>query len=667
MCAIMGIIDKYNNHTEKKIINDMQAILKHRGPNDSGTTDFSFKGQGVFYHCMVGFNRLSIRDLSDKGHQPMANDNGDILIAFNGEIYNSEELRPDLIAKGYKFNSTTDTEVLLKLYQEYGIDKTLSMLDGMFGICLIDKRKDCIYLVRDRFGEKPLYFYENNEVFMFASEYKAFYSHPSFTPQLNEEGVDEYFMFRYVSDGETLLKNVFNMTPGSYLKITNNEIVKTQYWDFTNVEPNKLNYKENKEKFKLLLEKSIRRRLISDKPVGVQLSGGVDSSVVTAMVTQFKSDKLKTFGVTSPYEEYNEQKYIEYVNKKLKLEGHEYLFTSDKFFESWLQTTWFFENPMNVEGSVGLLFLNHYAEKEVSVMLCGEGADELLGYPELTRLCSLIHHKSFLLPIAYAFMYAVNRIKAGHKIPNLLNMENLHIFYSHSVPIYMFHKIRPQRKNALNEIYQKRRKILAACSGKGIRKYQNYDMKTFLLDCLHRADKVSMASSLELRVPFLMTELVEFICSIPERFLIKELQGGENRNLKKLMMNLIKRPHELTSHIAKYVKGTPEKTFKIILKDICSEMFGEEFTYRKKVGFQVPILEYFQDKDIATYVENQLLPGIKRRKVVDYDVVVDAWNKKSIRKDMHNVLWTTLSFEMWAQMYLDTKPGDWQEKVAFKD
>lgn len=231
MCAIIGILDTRED-IDISVLETMQRALYHRGPDDSGLETFSLDDDHHSYLSNVGvaFDRLSIRDLSIAGHQPMFTKDNSAMIAFNGEIYNSEELRPQLIKEGYTFESDSDTEVLINLYHCYGIDKALSMLDGMFAICIVDFRSNELFLVRDRIGEKPLYIFQDDHKLLFASEYKAFYAHPEFKAEIDDSAVDEYFMFRYTSGEQTFLKGVRNLAPGSYLRVSADGISHHIYW-----------------------------------------------------------------------------------------------------------------------------------------------------------------------------------------------------------------------------------------------------------------------------------------------------------------------------------------------------------------------------------------------------------------------------------------------------
>ena len=374
MCGIMGCLERCNK-VDAGVVHNMMELLRHRGPDDDGYEQFAIAGGELG----MGFVRLSIRDLSPAGHQPMFNKTDDIAITLNGEIYNADDLRQPLLDAGYTFNSTSDTEVLLDLYELYGIDKMLPMLDGMYAICIVDKRNNCFYLIRDRLGEKPLYIWHYGETLLYASEYKAFYCHPRFKAQLNQDAVDEYFLFRYVSDGDTLLKGVSNLQPGSYLKVDADGIHKTVYWKFPDVDPNKLSFEENKECYDELLKTSLRRRLISDRKLGLQLSGGVDSSYLAHIAQPMIEERLHTFSITFKDKWYSEEQYQEHVIKKENCVPHNFEYSPQMFFDCWRECTWFFEAPMNHEGTLGLLFLNRRSKDYVTVMLCGEGSDEVLG------------------------------------------------------------------------------------------------------------------------------------------------------------------------------------------------------------------------------------------------------------------------------------------------
>jgi asparagine synthase (glutamine-hydrolysing) len=630
MCGIVGCIDRKNN-VDARIINTMMDILKHRGPDDKGYEQFEIAG----CNFGMGFIRLSIRDLSEAGHQPMFNKDGDIVITLNGEIYNADELRQPLIDAGYTFKSTSDTEVLLDLYELYGIDKMLPMLDGMYAVCIVDKRADCIYLIRDRLGEKPLYIWDNGDTFLYASEYKAFYCHPVFKAELNEEAIDEYFLFRYVSYGDTMLKGVKNLRPGSYLKIDAEGVHQTTYWELPSATPNSMNYEANKHKYEELLKKSMRRRLISDRKVGLQLSGGVDSSYMAHIAQPMLDERLHTFSIIFEDKKYSEEQYQEQVIKQEKCEPHNFVYSSQMFFDCWRECTWYFEAPMNHEGTLGLLYLNRRSKDFVTVMLCGEGSDETLG--GYTRFFSEAQMLKGWWPLRLVINQAKEFIHTKH-LPNYFSKEAAVIHSTQYVSDDMFCRLRSGGRKAIRKVYNKRLLLLnKAKSNDGtLRSLMNYEIQTYMQDLLMRADKTSMASSIEVRVPFIMPEIVEFASTIPDKYLVD------------------------TSKDVKH--GT-----KVIIKDLCADVYGENFTYRNKMGFSAPVLRYFCAPEVSDYIDCVIMPGIKQRGVVDYKEVQKMWAicKESNGNDYEHQwpLWCAFSFELWAQMFLDNNPATWKHVV----
>ena len=627
MCGITGCIER-KNKVDAQVVYDMMDLLRHRGPDDKGYEQFEIAGYGFG----MGFVRLSIRDLSAAGHQPMSNESGDITITLNGEIYNADEWREQLVDAGYSFKSTSDTEVLLDLYELYGIDKMLSMLDGMYAVCIVDKREDCIYLIRDRLGEKPLYYWDNGVTFLYASEYKAFYCHPDFKAELNEEAVDEYFLFRYVSDGETLLKGVNNLRPGSYLKVDAEGIHQTIYWDLPVSEPNSMNYEENKQRFDDLLKKSLRRRLVSDRKVGLQLSGGVDSSYLAHIIQPMLDERLHTFSITFKDQYYSEEQYQNRVIEQENCVPHGFDYSSELFFNCWRECTWFFEAPMNHEGTLGLLFLNKRSKEYVTVMLCGEGSDETLGgYDRFYKEARFLKGP---WPLRLAKSQVKELLRTKH-LPAFWGKDGAFINTTQYVSNDMFYKIRPGGRRAIKKVYRKRSAILnkGASETGSIRRLMNYEVRTYMQDLLMRADKVSMASSIEVRVPYIMPELVEFACTIPDRFLVDTTKDMNH--------------------------GT-----KVIVKDLCASVFGEDFTYRRKAGFSAPVLHYFCAPEVSEYIDRIVMPGIKRRGIVNYDEVQKMWTecKETNGNDYQHQwpLWCVFSFELWAQMYLDNSPVEWK-------
>lgn len=640
----MGILEK-NGPVDESVLYGMQKILRHRGPDDDGAEFLPFGSENK--NLGVGFVRLSIRDLSQNGHQPMWMPNHDVMIAFNGEIYNSEELKPQLIKEGVQFKSNSDTEVLLNLYYNHGVEGMLPLLDGMFAICIYDSRINKVFLIRDRIGEKPLYIYDDGDLFMFASEYKAFYSHPKFKAELNQDAVNEYFVFRYLADNQTFLKHVTNLAPGHYLELSGKDKSKTlhKYWQIPNSQPNTLSFEENKEKVKDLIDKSLTRRLISDRPVGLQLSGGIDSSYVAYLAQKKVKEPIHSYGVTFSNQKFSEEKYIDYVSDQVGCVLHKIEFNVKDFIDCWRKSIWYFDSPQNLPGTLGLLKLNRIAKDEVTVILCGDGPDEMQGgYPRFATIAREIN-PSLSGKMAHVLRCLKDKIKKA-PVPICLNNDKYYVNCFRFVSEDFFKKLFPKRgKSASRAAVNKRMEMLKNTPGQGVRRYMNFEMITYMQDILMRSDKVSLASSVELRVPYLMPELIEYSTTIPDEQLVDGNTSEMMRHTKKIM------------------------------KSISSEVFGDEFTYRDKMGFSFPLMEFYDDKEVSEYVEKELMPGIKSRGIVDYEFFSGLWQKRHYYrthgdKDMRSViysLWSVLSFEIWAQMFLDKKPQDFIEYANSKE
>lgn len=628
MCAIMGILQR-SNPIENTILCSMQKLLYHRGPDDRGIETFDFtpyNDSNEYNYAGVAFNRLSIRDLSLKGHQPMWDANHQVMIAMNGEIYNADELRNELKSQGSIFIGTSDTEVLMHLYIRCGLEETLKRLDGAFAICIWDSRLQTIYLVRDRIGEKPLYYYQNKGLFLFASEYKAFYCHPDFKAELNEDGAAEYFMFNFPTSETTLLKNVYLVRPGTYLSITNQSTTVTEYWDIPKATDNGKSIEENKATLKQLIHKSVERRLVADKPIGIQLSGGVDSSYVAAMVKKGCNMDIKSYAIVFDDSVTSEEKYIDYVNDHLNIKTHKLKFEPKDFLNNLQSSIWHYEAPMHFTGNIPLYQLNKEASKEIAIMLCGDGADECMGgYYPVWRAVNYYNKGNGL-------------VWKGVQLKNLLQGKwHYRSLWEWFIAIQQDltdeqakHLFPHSYKKFIKTAYRARYKVKERYDrGSFVHDILCYEIRTYMLDTLLRGDKMAMAASIELRAPLLMPELVEFLQTIPSEQLVTE-------------------------------KETVMRGTKVVLKSLCADEYGEDFAYRQKLGLDMPEQTYWQDKNIRKYVETQLLPSIKKRGICNYEYVLSIWNNIPAIHSCYNpdltLIWKVMNFEIWAQQYLDNSP-----------
>ena len=612
MGIIVGILDK--QIVDKSILYSMQNLLLYRG---------GLVKEQLFFHF-----EKSLRNAYQYGG--VISNTGcesNVVVAIDGAIYNAEELYAYLECDRLENAKKNAANLFLQLYQLYGFKRAIRMLDGAFAISLLDVNRQILYIARDRLGVKPIYYYRKNDIFLFASEYKAFYCHPKFKAELNDEVVSEYFVFRYPAGELTFLKDVFLVKPSTYLEITADKFREHSYWELPRPNTNKLTFEENKKKLKDFISKSVSRRLKCNGPIGVQLSGGVDSSYVAAMMREQLDGEIKSYSIVMEDKNISEEEYIDVVNTTQNLTPHKLLLDANVFLQNWEKSTWFYESPLQHEGNVPLLQLNKEASNKVSVLFCGDGADECMG--GYNRFATIMQYRNLRQRLCWYRSQLINFIKGRRYYKSI---DEYFISLSQFLTNDEIMALRPESHNKdIKMAYRRRKKIISSChSVSGLHHYLEYEMVTYLRDTLLRGDKMASASNLEMRAPLLMHELIEFLQTISEKYLV-DLHKGYDYNTK------------------------------IILKSLCSDIFGVEFSYRKKVGLGVPMHTILNDKGVRTYVENHLLPGIKRRNIVDYNYVKSIWEQvptfTSNADTRIQVLWLVFSFEIWAQLYLDSNPA----------
>lgn len=630
MCGISGFFKKNSieDNTEK-VIDKMIEIQNHRGPDDNGKYRIAFD-EGFFGY--FGFDRLSIRDLSLAGHQPMVSSDGNVVLVFNGEIYNADSYREELKKRGFEFKSKTDTEVILHLYEAYGIEETLKRLVGMFAIAIADISAKTLYMARDRMGEKPYYFYDCNEYLMFASEVKAFYANTEFVPEINTEKVDEYLMFRYVAGKETLLRGVMNVLPGHYLEYKAGKLEDKKYYS-QNVRID--NQQSTDDVINLIdksLQHSVKEQLVADVPVGIMMSGGVDSSMVAKYISDETTD-IQTFSTIWTQEKFSEEKYINKVVEQLGLTANKYNLSDESYSEILKRCEYYCDMPLNHPNSMGLFFLCKKAKEKVTVLVGGEGADELLGgYPRFSRFASVSMIRKKYGAI-YKIPFIKNRVdRVANKFsknykPNDVEEYILATAFMKEAPLKQLRekvditKALETRKSMYNE-------LLSSNSGDEFHTRSQYEQQTYLVDICNRVDKMSMANSMEMRCPFLSYELTDVVRTMKSTELVK--------------------PSLLDS---RKMYNT-----KIVLKKICMRVFGKQFTYREKMGWPFPLRDIFLEDSIQKMFYEELLPGMKKRKLVNTDIVLNWWeNVNDLSQDYLDSLWVVISLEMWAQIFVDRR------------
>ena len=634
MCGIAGYIN-----INKKPVRDTGTILKmlheqkHRGPDDSGVFAFSLMS-GISaelsvdgttrieksFEGVLGFNRLSILDLSLNGHQPMVSPDGNILLALNGEIYNAFDYKKELQEWGYIFKSTTDTEIVLALYLKYGFEGMLNRLNGMFAIVVIDLGEMEIIIARDRFGIKPMYYVSTGEILAFSSELKSFLYIGNFAFQLAEEQLDEYLLFRNNLNG-TLFKDIQSLTPGYFLSYTHKGgLVRKRFFDINNYNryaTSTYGIETYAVKLEEWLSKSVKSQLMSDVKLGCQLSGGIDSSLVTWLANRNSSkENFEAVSVVFNDPRFSEEKYINQVTRELGITSHKFLLDSDYYLNNIEKATWHLESPINHPNTIAIYKLSQRAKEYVTVLLSGEGADEVFGGYE----------RFYEIRYPFQARRLLHEVKKNLKHPLAL-LEYLDNEYrAMMATAYLSPVLAKRLKSDFSDkrATENRKSIYRSLEGSIFDRQVKFEMLSYLPDLLVRQDKMSMAHSIENRVPFLDNELVERSFTIPEKYLL--------------------------------LRKSPEgyNTEKYLLKRLTAGFFGNYFAFREKMGFGIPMREFFLNAKFSEYLNDKILPSIRERGLFKYEVVFGWFSDiKRLRYDELEALWVVVSFEIWATVYLD--------------
>lgn len=604
MCGFCGFINK----KEKKDIKAMTDAIIHRGPDDE-----------AYYtdeNIAMGFRRLSIIDLKG-GKQPMTNENDSMVITFNGEIYNFKDLKTELINKGHFFKTNADTEVLLHGYEEYG-PHLLDKLRGMFAFVIWDKKNKTLFGARDHFGQKPFYYTRMNGTFMYGSEIKSFLHHSDFIREVNKKALKPYLTFQTSVLEETFFKGVFKLLPGHYFKydLENDKLEVSKYYQIK-FERQNANFDELVKEIDETITSSIDTHLISDVPIGAYLSGGIDSSYV---VSYLKPDK--TFSVGFDYQNFNEVPYAKELSDILHIENISELIDADDFFESLNKVEYYADEPTANLSAVPLYFLSNLASKYVKVVLSGEGADELFGgYPFYKEDDLLLNYRKLPAFLRKGLKALVSPLpefhgknfltKGGSKIEDYY-IGNAFVFGNTEANKILTPKYQSDltfqsiTKPYYDEVKNK----------DDLTKMQYLDMHFWLPnDILLKADKMSMANSLELRVPILDKEVFALASTIPTEY--------------------------------KLAKGTT----KYILRQAASSHIPEEWYKRPKKGFPVPIIKWFREEKYYKLAKT----------LFNEDFVKEFFEIKKINKllDEHfqgkknhcRKIWTIYAFLTWYKTF----------------
>lgn len=630
MCGFTGFISRDKKNVTETLFN-MTDEINHRGPDDDGfglftlsessyeTITRSSKPGNNQFHGGVGFKRLSIRDLSSAGHQPMMSDGGDIIIVFNGEIYNSNTIAEELKKSGCVFKGHSDTEVLLQLYIKHGLESLLSEIDGMYSIAIIDLSLKRLSLIRDHMGIKPLYYYNNKGDFLFSSEAKSFYKYPYFEKNLNKEKLNEFLFYRCLSNDATLLENVYQVPPGHVLNIDENgEMEKYQYYSLPQWQKTKAN---GNDRFKNSIKESVLSQLTSDAPLGCQLSGGIDSSIICKYAKGEKKD-LKSFSVIFEDKKYSEEQYIDIVTSALNLENMKFTISDGFFIENIEKTAWHLDDPIHHPNTLGIYYLTQCASKHVKVLLSGEGADEMFGgYSRFLYTNLPFKPLLKLLRVINNFIKIPVIRNIGYKFNDIEN----HVLMSTAGDARDTSKLFPFLN--LKKILAERTKIFKNTkSKKFLNRCFDYEIKTYLPSLLLRQDKMAMANSLENRVPFLGRQFIE------------ESRSTFNAS------NCVSMPFGIPSRF-NVMKGTKKP-----LKNLSKSLFGINFTYRPKQGFGFPLVSLLKNPLLSQKFQKAYKQSLIKYAQIDENIIDNVWNQRDVYPEQ---AFTLLSLGLWINLTFD--------------
>jgi asparagine synthase (glutamine-hydrolysing) len=605
MCGIAGFVNRDGAAADPAVVAAMMRAIQHRGPDDCGQLQLSLRSgavagdAGVIADTGIGFHRLKILDLSDNGHQPMLNASGTIAVAFNGAVYNAFDFKPELAAAGFRFRSQTDTEVLLYLYERYGLAGMLDRLNGMFAIVIADLRTREIHIARDHFGIKPLYWTEAGASVLFASEAKAFLPHPAFTAAIDDEHVDEQLAFRYVAGEASLLKGVRHLRPGHRLRITPDGVTTFRYWSITDgIEKVRLSTDEAIDQLGDSMRRSVGSQLLGDVNIGCQLSGGIDSSLVTLFACEQAGAGIDAFSVVFEDPKFSEEPWIVEAAATANASSHRFMFSAASFIEPLERAAWHMDQPISHPNALGLWQLARQSRDRVTVLLSGEGADEVFG--GYMRYCG-VHRQS-----AEAFIQATQ-----------------------FQPLSKLARLRPGADLAPS--LARRAALFREGGGDHLSNCLKYDMQTHLVDLLVRQDKMTMAHGVENRVPFLDRRVVDLARTLAAEHLV-----GDSI------------PAGSLAHRSLGGCGT-----KIIVKQLARRSFNDAFVDRRKSAFNLPLSQYFRSQPFTELMEDRLLPGMKQRGLVSEPAVRALWRRSLSAPALTEPFWTPVALELWAQQFVD--------------
>ncbi len=620
MCGIAGYILNKQQYSPS-LLKAMADVIAHRGPDDEGFYKTSADNKKL--HIGLAHRRLSIIDLNS-GHQPIGNEDNSIQIVFNGEIYNYQLLRKELVAKGHVFKTDSDTETIIHAYEEYG-HKCVDYLRGMFAFAIWDSNKEELFLARDRYGKKPLFLYKQGHSLLFASEIKAILQYSNYKREINQQAVWDYFSYRYAPGPQTLFKEIVKLNPGSCGIWSKGDFREWSYFTPADYFTQTIHSTKNNsvESFLTKLDESVKIRMASDVPFGAFLSGGIDSSAIVALMSRHSSLPVKTFSVGFSESEYSELAYAKTIADQFKTEHHELTISQNHLMDELPALINFRDAPVAEPSDIPIYLLSKEARKTVKMVLTGEGSDEFLGgYPKhvferYAQNYQLIPHllrNGLLEPLIQALPYKFRRAKTA--IHNL-GLEDWNermarwfgaLSYAEREALVAFKPI----QSTADKYTQ-----IPDQSNSALRKILYFDQTSWLPDnLLERGDRMTMAASLEARMPFMDHELAALVSSMPEKMRINK-------------------------RITKWV-----------LREAMKNIIPQSILERPKVGFRVPVNEWFQTS-MKDYLYDHLTGTTSITKQYYHKNVLEKVlaDHVSGKQNHEKLLWSLLNLEIWHQQY----------------
>jgi asparagine synthase (glutamine-hydrolysing) len=627
MCGIVGFID-FKKKSTKKVLENMTSVIAHRGPDDTGYSFYLNEEENIG----LGHRRLSVLDLSSDGHQPMIFQN--LTIVYNGEVYNFHVIREELIKVGFTFDSNSDTEVILKSFDYWGI-KAVDKFIGMFAFFIYDREKKKCYLVRDRAGVKPLYYYWKNGIFLFGSELKSFHQHPDFEKIISKDALAQFLQYGYILQPYSIFENTFKLKAGHYLEfnIKEQSFEEKKYWDvydFYKKPKLELSEAEVISESEKILKKAIDYRMVSDVPVGVFLSGGYDSSLVTALLQSNRKEKINTFTIGFHEKGFDEAPYAKSVSEHLGTNHTEYYCTQKDAKEILPKLVDIYDEPFGDSSAIPTILVSQLARKKVTVALSADGGDEIFaGYNKYDAVIDFYNKYKFypkkLRHLCASSMDLAGTVSSSYSLSRKLDIrasiikaDSISELLKVSSQKYKNRDIQNLFKEEINFLKNSFDDDLSSCVEDDLNKLLAVDYKTYMNDnILTKVDRATMSVALEGREPLLDQHIIEFLAQVNPKIKYKD------RNKK------------------------------YILKEITHKYLPKKLMDRPKKGFSVPIFEWFKD-ELKEYILYYLDTNrIEKEGIFNSDMVAYkrdqylAGNLKDI-----NEIWYLLVFEMWYEKWM---------------